>query len=530
MTFMFILGIFVGDRLGFPKPLLMVGLALLLFAFLVRFGLVPHRKRLVPLVRSLLLMATFFSLGLALVLWEKQNLERTFPTEQVAYDAVVVSEPIVRGKVVQCELQVLPQNTKPVLVRTSIFRDTIHHRYKSLRLGDGIRAFSLIETTKKDTAESKQGGFNSQRWLQVHGIAGEIFIYHTNWQKKEVSLRSLSLPKRAKIRLMRFRQKGVEALRASGLDGREQAVVAAMVLGDKSALTKELRQTYSISGASHVLALSGLHLGIIYFLLSFIFVRMGWRFAGQLFTLPIIWIFALMVGFSPSVVRAATMFTVYGLVSMFGRDAFSLNTLAFAAFVMLLFHPLALWDVGFQLSFIAVLGIIVYWRYFYKGMWFLADFVTAGKARKNRVISAVFNWIFGLAAVSFSTQLLTAPLVAYYFGRFSCYFLLTNFVVIPLVTLILYLAAAFFLAIAIESLLGLSLLSVKHFLASLLYRISAWLNGCLEQVASWPGSSIENIRLSSLQTLLIYAFIALISYLLVMLFKAYRNNRLIHMR
>ena len=133
---------------------------------------------------------------------------------------------------------------------------------------------------------------------------------------------------RAKIRLLRFRQKAIAALQESGLEGQEQAIVTAMALGDKSALTKELRETYSVSGASHVLALSGMHLGIIYFLLSFIFVRRGWRVAGQMITLPVIWLFVLMVGLTPSVVRAATMLTVYGLVALLRRKSSSLNTFA----------------------------------------------------------------------------------------------------------------------------------------------------------------------------------------------------------
>ena len=531
MVIVLILGIFFGDSGGeIPRPMLFVVLGLVVFISLVWYGIVSKPKRFKSFFGSFLLMLMCFFIGMAMVLSKKKKLDHSFPMEKVAFDAVVVSEPVVRGKIIQCELMVLEQGKKPFRILSSILRDTLHHRYERLHFGDGIHAFAKIENPRFAPWKSEQGGFNNQRWLLVHSIVGKTFIYHADWQKSAVDLQQLSLAERTKIHLMRFRQKGVEALRASGLDGHEQAVVAAMVLGDKSALTKELRETYSVSGASHVLALSGLHLGIIYFILSFIFVRMGWRVAGQLFTLPVIWLFALMVGFSPSVVRAATMLTVYGIVALLGRSAFSLNTLSLAALIMLVFSPLSLWDVGFQLSFMAVLGIIVFFPIFNKGFAWFFDAILSNKIRNHRILKTIFGWILGLASVSVATQVTTAPLVAHYFGRFPTYFLVTNFVAIPLVTLILYTAAVFFLFVALEWLIGVSLSAIKSTLASVLYGLSSLLNKGLESIASWPCSSIENIRLSSLQTALIYVMIALIYAMAIRAKKIRRDHQFIRMR
>lgn len=531
VVIVFILGIFAGDRVGHLPPL-WAGLAVSvgLLAVCLPLRALRMSSRVISLVHSLLLMTACFALGFYLVSVEKHGLERHFPTGKVAFEAVVVSEPVVRGKVVQCELIAVSQGKKPFRLRASILRDTLHRRYEQLHFGDGIRAFAKITQPEVFQQQPRQGNFDFLRWLQVHGVAGQTFVFHSDWRKAAVDLQQLSMAERAKIRLMRFRRKGVEALRASGLDGREQAVVAAMVLGDKSALTKELREIYSVSGASHVLALSGLHLGIIYFLLSFIFVRMGWRVASQLFTLPVIWLFALMVGFSPSVVRAATMLTVYGIVALLGRQSLSLNTLALAAIVMLVFNPLALWDVGFQLSFMAVLGIIVFFPVFNSVFEFILGKILTKEGRIKRLIHQIFSWILGLAAVSIATQMTTAPLVAFYFGRFPVYFLVTNFVAIPLVTIILYVAAVFFITVAVELLFGTALLTIKTTLATALYGLSFLLNKGLEGIASWPCSSIENIRLGSLQTVLLYVFVVVICAMVVRAKKIYRDHRLTKLR
>ena len=535
MVIVLILGIFVGDFVGHLLPL-WVGLVIsgvFLAIYLILRNLRSRKtifRRILTRFYGFLLMTACFMLGFYLVSSEKRKLECNFPDGRVAFEAVVVSEPVVRGKVIQCELMAMPQGKKPFRLRTSILRDTIYRRYERLHFGDGIRVFSSISQPETVQRLSSQGNFDFRRWLQVRGVVGQTFISHTGWTNKQVSLQPLSLAERAKIRLMRFRQKGVEALHNAGLNEEELAVVSAMVLGDKSSLTKELRETYSVSGASHVLALSGLHLGIIYFLLSFIFVRMGWRVAGQLFTLPVIWLFAMMVGFSPSIVRAATMLTVYGIVALLGRSAFSLNTLSLAAIVMLIFNPLALWDVGFQLSFMAVLGIIVFFPPFNQVFDYILGKILTKESRVKRVLHRIFSWIFGLAAVSIATQMTTAPLVGYYFGRFPAYFLVTNFVAIPLVTIILYVAAVFFLTIAVESLFGMSLMTIKSTLGSVLYTISSFLNKCLETIASWPGSSIENIRLSSLQTLLLYVLITTISIIMTILWRNLRRHRLVRMR
>ena len=280
----------------------------------------------------------------------------------------------------------------------------------------------------------------------------------------------------------------LERLETAGLSDDRYAVVAAMALGDRSALTKELKETYSKTGASHVLALSGLHLGIIYTLLSMLVVGRRWQMITQVATVLSIWAFVFLTGMSASVVRSAVMLTVYALLALGHRQKMSVNTLAFTAIVMLLVTPKALFDVGFQMSFMAVFSILLFVPLFYRP--FSAEYLMTHRA---------VSWLWGMVAVSVAAQIGVAPLIAYYFGRFSCYFLLTNFIVIPAATLILYLALGTLLipslGVVLASMVGL-------------------LNTTLLYIATIPGATIEGLHPSVGLTVAIYGVLLAAYYLL----------------
>ena len=280
----------------------------------------------------------------------------------------------------------------------------------------------------------------------------------------------------------------LERLETAGLSDDRYAVVAAMALGDRSALTKELKETYSKTGASHVLALSGLHLGIIYALLSMLVVGRRWQMITQVATVLSIWAFVFLTGMSASVVRSAIMLTVYALLALGHRQKMSVNTLAFTAIVMLLVTPKALFDVGFQMSFMAVFSILLFVPLFYRP--FSAEYLMTHRA---------VSWLWGMVAVSVAAQIGVAPLIAYYFGRFSCYFLLTNFIVIPAATLILYLALGTLLipslGVVLASMVGL-------------------LNTTLLYIATIPGATIEGLHPSVGLTVAIYGVLLAAYYLL----------------
>ena len=286
---------------------------------------------------------------------------------------------------------------------------------------------------------------------------------------------------RSKAFFMEQREKLLERYSDNGIDGDAYAVLSAMTLGDKSALTRDLKDTYSVSGASHVLALSGLHLGIIYMLLSLFLPSRRWPALSQLIIILAIWAFVLLVGMSVSVVRSAVMLTIYGLLSIGYRDKMSINVLSFTAIAMLMWNPLWLFDVGFQMSFMAVFAILLFMPLF-------DDVFSAEYLMEHRWVKR----LWGVVAVSFSAQLGVAPLIAFYFGRFSTYFLLTNFIVVPAAMIILWLSIV---------------VLVFPSLAYLLLYIVQFVNAALLRITIIPGASIDGLHPSVTQVILIYVLI-----------------------
>ena len=290
--------------------------------------------------------------------------------------------------------------------------------------------------------------------------------------------RSFSHMERVQQRCLYYRQELLDRYRTQTAEEEQFAVLAAMTLGDKSALTKELRETYSVTGASHILALSGLHLGIIYLLLFRLTLGRRRSWLSQVIIILSIWAFAFLTGLSTSVIRSATMISIYALFSVGGRHRSPVNILCFTAIVMLLVNPASLFDIGFQLSFSAVLAILLLMPLFES---FFPEHYFEGRPLQH--------YIYNMVGLSVAAQIGVAPLIACYFGRFSTYFLLTNFIVIPAATMILY---------------GALLVMMIPSLAPVLLGFVGILNKALGWVSQMPCASIDGLHPSVLQICLLY--------------------------
>lgn len=441
-----------------------------------------------PLMQSGAIALCFVVLGALLLQQQQDELKVVWPTEEVVYEAVVLSEPQEKPKTMAVDV-ILPGNGR--LLKCYLYKDA---RSRALKIGDGLKIRSQI----KGNRAWRIGNFDYRRYLEIHGFTGSTFVASWKWQKARVSLTPLSRLMRTKLYFLKLRSSLLARLRGGPLSEQTEeayAVVAAMALGDKSALTQELKDTYSITGASHVLALSGLHLGIIYTLLSLFVVGRRWQIVSQVLIVVSIWAFVFLVGLSTSVVRSAVMLSVYALLSLGHRDKMSVNTLAFTAMLILVINPLSLYDVGFQMSFMAVFAILVFMPLFER-------VIPQAYLQDHRAV----KWLWGMTWLSLAAQLGVAPLIAYYFGRFSTYFLLTNFIVIPAATLILY--------------LSLVVIVVPNLAYLLLYIVSL-LNSLLSWLALLPGASIENLQPSGLQVSMVYVIIASV-YLLLTTFFPFR--------
>lgn len=438
--------------------------------------------------QTVMIFLTCMFLGGWLVVRDLDAVNVSLPDGAVAYSAVIASRPVAAGKVARCDL-IIADAHRPLKIKASFYRD---ERAGKLRVGDGVRVVSALDKP----AGYANAGFDYGRYLLYHGYVATTFIYIDEWSPATVDLKGLPLILRTRIAALAFRDRLLAKFASLGFSGQSYAVLAAMALGDKSSLSDKLEEDYSVSGASHVLALSGLHLGIIYAILSLLLARRRWQSVSQALILIAVWTYVFIVGMSASVVRSAIMLTVYSFVSLLNRNKMSLNTLSVAAVVILAGNPLFLYDVGFQMSFAAVLFIILFYRPVF-------CIVPAG-VRSLPVVKQVWQ----MMSVSVAAQIGVAPLVAFYFGRFSCYFLLTNMLVVPAATVILYGAVA----VALMSFVP----WLQALLSAALLKVVVFLNSGVAFIAALPGASIDGISIGLLQLFLVY--VAIFSFSILMIY------------
>lgn len=268
----------------------------------------------------------------------------------------------------------------------------------------------------------------------------------------------------------------------------EYGIVNAMILGVRDDLDTELYRAYSAAGAVHILSVSGLHVGILFavltYLLSFLIKRPHGKVLMAVLQLLILWFYALVTGFSPPVLRSAGMFTILIVANASGRQQQLANTLGASAFFILCFDPYALFSAGFQLSYLAVAGIGAWQSTLYQAISF-----------RNRWA----NRLWELTAVAIVAQLITFPLGVFYFHQFPTYFLLANPVVILMSQLLLPLAMAT---------LAFSWVPFLNDALGWLLQKTAWLlNYAVTQTGQLPGAAWDGLQLPPVPMLLTYAVI-----------------------
>lgn len=461
MTVSLIVGIVAGFMLKASITLMPLFAGMVVLAFCLRRHVVAQ---------TLALMAWMVLLGMMLAgrQWQLSHAYR-YDEKLRVLRGVVASEPVEKPRSVAVDV-LLTSNGR--LLRCYVEKNG---RSRRLKPGDGLRLMTRVRACT--------GAAYYQRYMEQHGYTGQCYVGDRQWELERPRLKRLSLLSRSRLAFLRHRHKLLERYRLQGAQGDSYAVLAAMTLGDKSALSKELRDTYSVTGASHILALSGLHLGILYTLLLWLtFGHRRRRIVSQALLVTGIWGFALLVGLPTSVVRSATMISLFAIFSIGHRPNMSFNLLCLAAIIILLQNPYALYDVGFQLSFMAVLSILMMMR-----------MGENGNMESKGVVRRVGKALLSCIVVSVAAQIGTAPLVAYYFGRFPTYFLLTNLVVLPAAYLVLC-GAALMLAVPAA--------------APLVIGIVKGLNAVLELLSRLPLASIEGLHPSLWQVLLFYILVA----------------------
>jgi len=328
------------------------------------------------------------------------------------------------------------------------------------------------------------GGFNYKVWLFRNGITHQLYLAKGNW--------TLLPSKKSKQYLQILQQKIRTRLQQNITGAQEKAVAAALLIGYKQDIDSDLMKAYSNTGVIHVIAISGLHLGLIYGLLIGIFNWMPGSTIKKWIAPPImlivLWGFALLTGAGPSIVRAAVMFSFIIIATMVKQNSSILNALAASAFFLLLLHPFYLWDIGFQLSYAAVLSIVLYQKKIYDTIYF-----------KYKWMQACWQ----LNAITISAQILTLPLVVYHFHQFPNYFLLSNFIVVPLSSIILY-GCLLILPFASIAYMGKGLSVTTSWLISSM-------NWIIQKMNALPYATTNNLQINAFQVGLFFTLIICLS-------------------
>ena len=410
LTIPLIAGIFFTDTF-FPINGTIVVAVGTLCLFITLLFLIKSQKYKLRWLFGTVLYVFFFLLGgiLTQLKW-KQVLPNWSEASQV-YRGIVLDMPKEKAKTVSCLLLL---DTQKALVY--IRKDSLS---MSLKMGDELWFYSKIHQPENLSK------FDYAKWLLRQGISGTGFVEVGKW--KVVGQHALSLKQKSLL----LRAKAIDLFRNWQFDGKDFAVLSALTVGYKEELTDELRKDFSVAGISHVLAISGLHVGILWGLLALLLRplarSMGGKIIRWILIASVLWIYAFIAGLAASIVRAVIMCMLIELGYIRNNKVSSLNILSAAAFLMLIYNPFYLFDVSFQLSFMAVLSILIFYRPMFNIL---------------HSHNSALRYVWGICCVSFAAQLGTAPLVMTYFSNFSVYFLLSNLIVAPLIPVIMCLAVS----------------------------------------------------------------------------------------
>lgn len=474
--------------LGYVAGLLMgvasLQLALSCFLFAVWFfwvyRLVSNRSDSLWSIRwmsGVMVLSCWLGLGLLAGEWSRRETDMPDGFGQgAAFNALV-------------DVTVLPQERKKtwklgVCVRKTSEEAWCHRKLlvylpkeigvENLKMGDCL--WMVINPALPD--DGGFDGFDYAKWLRHKGYTATAFV--KKW--KPVSKAN---PWNIRAIGAQLQESLVSVFRQTGLPEESMILVSAMTLGARESLSGELNLDFARAGVSHILSVSGLHVGMVFALLRLSLFFMGYsqrmRRLRDVLIVACLWLFALVTGLSPAVCRAVLMATMLVVGGLLGRNTSALNTVLFTAWLQLLFNPLLLYDVGFQLSYCAVIGLVLFVPLL-KTLW--------------QPSSLILRYVWGLLSMSLAAQLITSPLTIHYFGQFPLYFLVSNILAVPLSGVIMYIAVACLLTAPI-SFLFIPLSACLSVCARL------FLN-CVQGVAELPGSVLTGLTLSTYQVVAVY--------------------------
>ena len=484
----FMLGILLQWYLQIPVFVGILGLICFSAAYCL-FSLLPLAVKFkLQVLQAFILNAILIAFGL-LITWQKdvQNSNYWFGNHYQPTDYLIVriDEPLTqKPKSYKAGgfVEAIIHNDSIINVKGKVL---LYFAIDSLKLnlqyGDKILINKSLQNIKNT---GNPGAFNYQRYAAFQSTFHNVFLKQKDWVK---------LDKKNINPLSQFifssRENILTVFKKNIITGKaELGIAEALLIGYTNDLDKDLVQAYSNTGVVHIIAISGMHLALIYGLLVWLFARIPGinksKILQVILILSSLWLFSLLTGGSASVLRSAVMFTFIAIGKNLSRQSSIYNSLAASAFVMLCFNPYFLWDVGFQLSYLAVISIIVFQTSIYNWMFIKYKWI---------------NKLWKLIAISLAAQILTFPICMYYFHQFPNLFLLTNVVAVPLSSVILFAE------------IGLLVVSWMPFVALCLGKIIGFMIWVMNAVILWVGNLSyavwQNIPSTIATTWLLYAVV-----------------------
>jgi competence protein ComEC len=423
----FAAGIILQWYLSFPLHLIIIATTGFTAANLLFYLLTLSVRYRLQVLQGFLLNLLLITFG-ALVTWQKDIRYKTDwygkYYKDSAYIIARIDEPLVeKNKSYKADafVEAVVNNDSSIACKGKLLlyfsKDSL---VRQLHYGDRILINKNLQAIKNS---GNPGAFNYQRYAAFQQTFHNVFLKEKDW---------VLLPGKDVNSFKQFiftaREKILASLRKNiAADKDELGIAEALLIGYTNDLDKDLVQAYSNTGVVHIIAISGMHLGLIYVMLVWLFAKIPLvnksKLLQVILILSCLWLFSLLTGASASVLRSAVMFTFITIGNNLTKKSSIYNSLAASAFVMLCYNPYFLWDVGFQLSYLAVVGIIVFQKPVYNLLYI-----------KNKWADKVWK----LMAISLAAQILTFPICIYYFHQFPNLFLLTNIIAVPLSSIVLY--------------------------------------------------------------------------------------------
>lgn len=466
------------------------GLALWLFSF-VRLSHQYHARW----WNGICLHAILFSTGFLLLYYKDVRHQKNCITTQYhAGNAVLVTieEPLSEKnqsyKTVASVQAILSNRT----VRQASGNILLYFQKDStaqhFQYGNRLILFKALQPVKNT---GNPGSFDYQRYCTFQGILYQVYLRQGEYAALKIKNENLF-----RKCLLSTREKIVDILKRYIPGKKEAGLAEAMLIGYKEDLDKTLVQSYSNTGVVHIIAISGLHLALVYWLLTMLCKPLGkQKFARYVQPLVIVtglWLFSFMAGGSPSVLRSAVMFTCVVTGTGINRKISLYNSLAASAFLLLCYNPFWLWDAGFQLSYAAVLSLGIFFKPIYHLLFI-----------QNKALDLLWK----PTAVTLAAQILTVPVSVYYFHQFPNFFLLANLLAVPVSGIIIIGE----ILLCLASMIPVIATGTGYLLQQLIH----WLNNYIELVGQLPFAISNNLQISLLQLICLYACICAITWWLL---------------